>query len=172
MLPDGLAAAIVYGGIRVTGGELLPGTIVAFTLWIQRFFDPIRSMTQQFTQLQRAMASGQRLTEVLDIEVSIRDKADAVTLTHEMPGSIEFRDVTKRFDEVVAVRDNNLAVQAGEFLSILGPSMDLVESFASESTADRSGVATPPPTRPGSESGTGSDARGSPRAPSESCPRR
>ena len=51
--------------------------MVAFLFYIQRFFDPIRSLTMQYSVMQRAMASGQRISEVLDVPVDVKDKPGA-----------------------------------------------------------------------------------------------
>ncbi|MFP3803070.1 ABC transporter ATP-binding protein, partial [Paraburkholderia sp. SIMBA_027] len=64
-----MALVIVVGGARVLNQALDVGVLVAFLFYIQRFFDPIRSLTLQYSVMQRAMASGQRLTEVLDVPV-------------------------------------------------------------------------------------------------------
>jgi ATP-binding cassette subfamily B multidrug efflux pump len=89
-----MAIVVVVGGSLVLNGGLEIGVIVAFLFYIQRFFDPIRSLTMQYSMLQRAMSSGRRIVEVLDIPTSIDDKPDAVTLTRDMDGSVEFKDVT------------------------------------------------------------------------------
>lgn len=88
-----MALVIVLGGARVLNQALDVGVLVAFLLYIQRFFDPIRSLTLQYSVMQRATASGQRLTEVLDVPIDIKDAADAVVLSRDMDGSVEFRDV-------------------------------------------------------------------------------
>jgi hypothetical protein len=49
------ALVILFGGGGVLGGTLLVGTLLAFVLYIQRFFDPIRTLTMEYAQLQRAM---------------------------------------------------------------------------------------------------------------------
>ena len=117
-----MAFVIVVGGSMVLGQTLDVGVMVAFLFYIQRFFDPIRSLTMQYSVMQRAMASGQRLTEVLDIEVTIRDKPGALTLTHDMPGSIEFRDVTFGYDPAHPVLKNvTFRVKPGETVAIVGP---------------------------------------------------
>ena len=64
-----MAVVIVVGGQMVLNGGLDVGVMVAFLFYIQRFFDPIRSLTMQYSVMQRAMASGQRITEVLDVPV-------------------------------------------------------------------------------------------------------
>ncbi len=69
-----MATVIVVGGAMVLNHQLGLGVMVAFLFYIQRFFDPIRSLTMQYSVMQRAMASGQRITEVLDVPVEIQDK--------------------------------------------------------------------------------------------------
>ena len=61
-----MAIVVVVGGNMVLGGSLELGVMVAFILYVQRFFDPIRSLTIQYSVMQRAMASGQRIFEVMD----------------------------------------------------------------------------------------------------------
>ena len=75
-----MAVVIVVGGQMVLNGGLDVGVMVAFLFYIQRFFDPIRSLTMQYSVMQRAMASGQRISEVLDVPVTITDKPDAKSL--------------------------------------------------------------------------------------------
>ena len=89
-----MATVIVVGGQMVLQPQLDVGVMVAFLFYIQRFFDPIRSLTMQYSVMQRAMTSGQRITEVLDVPVDIKDKPDAVALTRDMDGSVEFKNVT------------------------------------------------------------------------------
>ena len=69
------------------------GVLVAFLFYIQRFFDPIRSLTLQYSVMQRAMASGQRMTEVLDVPVDIKDEPDAMALDarHGRLGRVQAR---------------------------------------------------------------------------------
>ena len=91
-----MALVIVVGGARVLNQALDVGVMVAFLFYIQRFFDPIRSLTLQYSVMQRAMASGQRLTEVLDVPVDIKDAARRQGAVADMDGSVEFRDVDLR----------------------------------------------------------------------------
>src|SRR5690606_32267865 len=89
-----MAVVVVVGGSMVLGAELEIGVMVAFLFYIQRFFDPIRSLTMQYSVMQRAMSSGQRISEVLDVPVDIRDRPDAVALSPATDGAVEFRNVT------------------------------------------------------------------------------
>jgi ATP-binding cassette subfamily B protein len=96
--------------------------MVAFLFYIQRFFDPIRSLTLQYSVMQRAMASGKRLTDVLDVKVDVQDKPDARVLSPDMDGSVEFKDVTFGYNPKHPVLKNvSLRVNPGETVALVGP---------------------------------------------------
>ena len=132
-----MAIVIVVGGSLVLNGSLEIGVIVAFIFYIQRFFDPIRSLTMQYSIMQRAMTSGRRITEVLDVPASITDKPDAITLTRDMDGSVEFRNVDFGYSADRPVLKNvSFVVKPGETVALVGPTgsgktsaMSLVHRF-------------------------------------------
>jgi ATP-binding cassette subfamily B multidrug efflux pump len=96
--------------------------MVAFLFYIQRFFDPIRSLTMQYSVMQRAMASGHRITEVLDVAVGVEDRPGAVALGPEMEGSVDFRGVTFGYDPRHPVlSDVSFRVNPGETVALVGP---------------------------------------------------
>mgnify|MGYP000076319906 FL=1 len=117
-----MATVVVAGGLMVVSGRIEVGVMVAFLFYIQRFFDPIRSLTMQYSVMQRAMASGHRLTEVLDVEVAVTDAADAVPLGPDDDGSVEFRNVTFGYDPAQPVlKDVSFRVKSGERVALVGP---------------------------------------------------
>jgi ATP-binding cassette subfamily B protein len=117
-----MALVIVVGGARVLNQALDVGVLVAFLFYIQRFFDPIRSLTLQYSVMQRAMASGQRLTEVLDVPIDIKDAPDAKVLSRDMDGSVEFRDVVFGYDPKHPVLKHvGFKVNPGETVALVGP---------------------------------------------------
>ncbi len=116
-----MAIVVVIGGNLVLGGQLDLGIMVAFMFYIQRFFDPIRSLTIQYSIMQRAMASGQRIFEVLDVPVEIVDDPNAVELK-EIDGSIEFRNVTFGYlPGQPILHDISFRVNPGETVALVGP---------------------------------------------------
>lgn len=117
-----MATVIVVGGSMVLSHSLDVGVMVAFLFYIQRFFDPIRSLTMQYSVMQRAMASGQRISEVLDVPVDVSDRQDAVALSRDMDGSVEFRNVTfgYRRDQPV-LKNVSFRVNPGETVALVGP---------------------------------------------------
>ena len=116
-----MAIVVIIGGNLVLGGELDLGIMVAFMFYIQRFFDPIRSLTIQYSIMQRAMASGQRIFEVLDVPVEIVDDPNAIELK-DIDGSIEFRNVTFGYlpDQPI-LHDISFRVNPGETVALVGP---------------------------------------------------
>lgn len=117
-----MATVVLVGGSLVLNGTLQVGVIVAFLFYIQRFFDPIRSLTMQYSIMQRAMTSGRRITEVLDLPVTITDKPDALTLTGDMDGSVAFHDVVFGYDPARPVLKNvSFRVNPGETVALVGP---------------------------------------------------
>ncbi|MBT3887397.1 MAG: ABC transporter ATP-binding protein [Rhodospirillaceae bacterium] len=116
-----MAIVIIIGGNLVLDRSLDVGVMVAFLFYIQRFFDPIRSLTMQYSVMQRAMASGQRIFEVLDVKVEVEDKPDAATLD-DADGSVEFKDVTFGYVKGQAVLKNiNFRIEQGETIALVGP---------------------------------------------------
>ncbi len=117
-----MAVLVVVGGAMVLDQTLDVGVMVAFLFYIQRFFDPIRSLTMQYSVMQRAMASGQRLTEVLDVPVDITDAPDALDLGPDTDGSVEFRDVTFGYNPAHPILKNvSFRVKSGETVALVGP---------------------------------------------------
>jgi ABC-type multidrug transport system fused ATPase/permease subunit len=115
------ALAILFGGSMVAHQQLPIGVLVAFVLYINRFFDPIRDLSMQYTQLQRSGVAAERIFQLIDIPVEIQDRPDATDLP-PIRGELEFRDVVfgYRPDRPVLHR-LNLHVPSGETVAIVGP---------------------------------------------------
>jgi len=116
-----ISITVLYGGWLVSRGALQVGVLVAFTLYINRFFDPIRDISQQYTQLQRASVAAERIFQILEMPVEIVDKRGAVELP-TIRGEVEFRHVTFGYSRDIAVlHDLNLHINAGQTVAIVGP---------------------------------------------------
>jgi len=115
------AIVVIAGGTAVLAGRLEVGVMVAFIFFVQRFFDPIRTLSLQYTVMQRAMAAGYRIFEVLDVPVTIRDRPGASDLRGADP-AIEFRNVTFGYKPGQAVlRNINLRIAPQQTVALVGP---------------------------------------------------
>jgi ATP-binding cassette subfamily B protein len=111
---------IVFGGYQVLAGEMGVGVLLGFLLYIQRFFYPVLELTIQYTELQRAMASGTRIFELLDVEPDIEDSPQAMELP-PVKGKIEFHQVRFAYKPGAEVlHDINLTIDPGERVAIVG----------------------------------------------------
>ena len=115
------AVVIIFGGFRVLDGATTVGVLVAFALYVQRFFDPVRELVMQYAQFQRAMAGGQRAFEVLDTKPEIVDKAEAPALPI-IKGEVVFDHVDFSYNpDAPVLKDINLRVNPGETVALVGP---------------------------------------------------
>ena len=119
-------AVVIVGGMRALNASdvnvaHLFLVLTSFTLYVGRFFDPIRDLVLQYTMLQRAMAGGERIFEVLDTEPRIKDREDAIEL-EEVEGRVDFDDVHFHYTEGVPIlRGIDLHVEPGETIAFVGP---------------------------------------------------
>lgn len=115
----GTALVIYFGGRQVLAGEMTAGVLVAFMLYVRRFFEPVLELAMEYVEIQRAMASGARILELLDVEPEIRDDTQAV----ELPPAkeIKFKGVSFGYAPSVEVlHDIDLTVNPGETVAIVG----------------------------------------------------
>ena len=121
MTGTALALVLIVGGGRVLSESIEIGTMVAFLLYVQRFFEPIRTLTMHYALLQRAVASGHRIFELLDIPLEVNDKPDAKPIG-EVDGRIEFKNVTFGYDpERPILKDINFVAEPGQTVALVGP---------------------------------------------------
>ena len=117
----GLALVVFFGGRMVLAGSLDVGVLVAFALYIQRFFDPVRNLTMQYGSLQRAMASGARVFELLDVEPDFVDKPGAIEVD-KVAGDVRYEGVGFRYEPETPVLEGiDLHARAGETVALVGP---------------------------------------------------
>ncbi|MBI4188609.1 MAG: ABC transporter ATP-binding protein [Chloroflexi bacterium] len=111
---------LIFGGFQVLAGTMSVGVIIAFLLYIQRFFDPVREVTMLYTDLQRAMASAHRIFELIDVVPDIIDNPGAIELP-PIKGEVKFDKV--KFSYVPGteiLHDIDLTINPGETVAIAG----------------------------------------------------
>ena len=111
---------LVAGGTRVLNGTLEVGVLTAFVLFLLRFYEPVRIMMLDFTMFQKAMASGARIFELLDIVPDLKDKPGAMPMP-PVQGRVEFKNVTFSYIPGLNVlQDIDLEVVPGETVAFVG----------------------------------------------------
>ena len=115
-------ALVVYvGGRFVLGESITPGVLVAFVLYIDRFFEPIRDLSRRFDTLQSTMAGGERILELLRTPVEVQDAPDAREMG-AVTGKVRFENVAFHYsDDPTLVLDGiNLDIRAGQTVALVG----------------------------------------------------
>ncbi len=116
-----IGLVIIYGGYRVLNGAISVGVLVAFLSYVQQFFNPIREISAWYTNLQQAMAGGERIFSLLDTDPEITDKPDALALP-VVNGHVRFEDVTFGYDpEQPVLTEINLEAKPGATIALVGP---------------------------------------------------
>ena len=116
-----LALIMWYGGLRVIGGTLTLGALVAFVQYSQRFFRPISDMSEKFNVMQSAMASSERIFKLLDEPVTIRQPDHPAARPAPAPGHIAFENVWFAYNSTDWVlKDVSFDVKPGERVGIVG----------------------------------------------------
>ncbi len=116
----GLALIIYCGGGKVMASTLSLGTLVAFTTYLRMFFRPIQELTESYTVLQSAMASSERVFQLLD-EPSRIKKAEEPADIGRPKGEIEFKDVVFEYVPGEPVlRNVSFKVSPGERIAFVG----------------------------------------------------
>jgi len=124
-----LAFIIVVGGEEVLGGHLAVGLLVTFILSVQRFFEPVRLLSMQYTVMQRAMAAGHRIFEVLDVPVTIRSGARTLS---DSEATVELDHVTFGYaPERPVLHDISLKIAPRKVVALVGPTGSGKTSIAS-----------------------------------------
>ncbi len=119
----GVGLVIWYGGSRFVQGEVLLGVLVAFLMYLQKFFEPIRDMAEKFNIIQTAMASSERIFELLDTpeELPNPERPQAVS---RIAGNIEFQNVWFAYNgDDYVLQDVSFSLKEGESLAIVGASV-------------------------------------------------
>lgn len=115
-----LAIVVYNGALEVLKDTLSVGTLYVFISYIRSFFDPIQELTEQFSTLQNAFASAEKIFTLLDEKNPIQEKAEP-TLLGEIKGKIEFRNVWFAYDEEnFVLRNVSFVINPGERVAFVG----------------------------------------------------
>jgi len=105
---------------------ITPGVLVAFLLYINRFFDPIRDLSRRYDSFQSTMAGSERIFALLDAPVEVQDAPDAIQLP-EIQGevyldrvSFHYQDTEPSDPDPLVLDDINIHIPAGKTIALVG----------------------------------------------------
>jgi ATP-binding cassette subfamily B protein/subfamily B ATP-binding cassette protein MsbA len=114
------ALVVALGGWLVLEGNITAGVLVAFVLYVERFFDPIRELAQRYNTFQSTMASSERIFRLLDTKPDLTDEPDAESLP-VIEGRVRFDHVSFSYKEGEPVlHDISISVAPGERIALVG----------------------------------------------------
>ncbi len=107
-------------GTKFLGQTISSGVLVAFYMYINRFFNPIQNLADMFNQLQSAFASAEKVFTVMDMVPEIQDAPDAVDVDH-IEGAIEFKNVWFAYEgEDWILKDVSFKIEPKETVAFVG----------------------------------------------------
>ncbi|GMQ97675.1 MAG: hypothetical protein BMS9Abin17_0175 [Acidimicrobiia bacterium] len=116
-----MIAALAIGALRVIDGSMTIGTLVAFLLYLDWFFQPIINLSNVYNLLQSALAALAKLFELMDEEVAVDERPGAFDIPSPVRGTVDAAAVSFSYDPAVPVlKDIQLSVAQGERLAIVG----------------------------------------------------
>ncbi|MBO8229764.1 long-chain fatty acid--CoA ligase [Prochlorococcus marinus str. MU1404] len=124
-----VSLVLAVGGYLVTSGNIGLGTLTTFILYSQRLFEPLRQLAERFTQIQGGLTAVERINELLDEEIQIKDSIsekhfsqDFQNLNKKFKGKIEFRNVSFFYKEGEHIlKDLSFLINPGEHVAFVGP---------------------------------------------------
>ncbi|MDR9364062.1 MAG: ABC transporter ATP-binding protein [Balneolaceae bacterium] len=116
-----MALVVWYGGGRALMGDVTFGVLLAFIQYVRQFFNPIRGLSEKYNTLQSALASSERIFNVLDTPKKVLESSEGKSLKNPK-GKIEFQNVSFRYnaDEELIINDVSFDVEPGELLAVVG----------------------------------------------------
>ena len=110
-----------YGGYLAVEGVVSVGLVVAFLQYVQNFFRPIQTVAQIWTLAQSAFAAAERVFELIDTPVEVKDYDDAIEML-SLNGQVEYQDVTFGYDHNHPVLHGiDLTANPGQTIALVGP---------------------------------------------------
>ncbi len=115
----GTVAVLWVGGTRVMAGDLSLGVLVAFNAYLLTLVLPVRMLGFMVNMSARAIASGERIFEILDSRSPVQEKSDAISIG-QLRGHVSFDNVTFLYDREPVLREVSFSAQPGQVFGILG----------------------------------------------------
>ena len=118
----GVVVVIYFGGRLALGGELLIEDLVAFFLYLELFYQPVRHLSHAWEAIQEALAGAERVSELLREEPDIVDQPDAIEYRGRARGKVSFENVSFSYlTDRPILRNINLEIPAASVVALVGP---------------------------------------------------
>lgn len=118
----GVTVVMWYGGMSVINGAITAGSLVAFLVYAVNIANPIKRLTKVVASIQQALAAGERVFGILDLEENIKELPSAKLLP-PVQGYVEFKHVDFAYNNDEQVIENlSFKVNRGQIVAIVGPS--------------------------------------------------
>lgn len=122
LMQAGSLLVLAYGGVKVLRGDMEPGIFIVFFSYVNMLYGPLAGLTGFYNNIQQALASVERVFEVLDTEPDVADKKDAMELP-VIRGEVEFRNVCFSYSgDIQALKNVSLRAYPGQMVAFVGPS--------------------------------------------------
>ena len=114
---------LIYFGGRLALSKTLPiADLVAFFLYLEMLYQPVRALSGVWESVQQALAGAERVNELLEEQPDMVEKPDAVRLSGRAQGAISFRNVNFHYVEGETVLDSiDLDIAPGSVVALVGP---------------------------------------------------
>ncbi len=117
----GIALVVAFGSVLVIGGSIGAGVVIAFAIYVERFFEPLGSLQRRYGGLHESMAAGSRVFELMDIEPDVAERPGAADMP-TLRGETRFESVSFEYRPGLPIlRDVDLSIRAGSAVAIVGP---------------------------------------------------
>ena len=119
---SGQLVVIYFGSRMALGGSIQIADLVAFFLYLDSFYQPVRNLNNAWEAVQESMAGFERVAEILDESPEIAEPEEPVALPKPVRGALRFENVSFHYTpQETILKDISLDIPAGSTLALVGP---------------------------------------------------
>ena len=116
-----IVSTVAFGGGEVAAGQITPGELVAFVVYLQLLQQPVRMLGFMINIFSRTISAGQRIYDILDAESAVQEKPHAIVLAKSR-GEVRFEHVSFGYGaQTPVLHDVTFEANPGEIVALVGP---------------------------------------------------